>query len=194
MVDVNIVAGGNIAVLLSLEAERMGLTYRVTSLPLKSAFIYIVDAELCDGKRLDKGRTIAVNGGEDEEFQYALRWPFLISELRRMVYSILVNREMTEKAKDEPSGETGGYMALNSRSRSAVIADREIPLSPTEYLIFEALLKRRGEVLTYGELAELTEPGKSNKINVHVCFLRKKLEADGLKVIYSVRGKGFVIK
>ena len=59
MVEVNIVAGGSLASLLSLEAERMGVTYKVTATPIKNALVYIADLTLVNEKKLDREK----NGG-----------------------------------------------------------------------------------------------------------------------------------
>ena len=193
MVDINIVAAGSMASLLSLEAERMGVTYKVTSAPIKNASVYIADTTLGNEKRLDKERTVAINA-EQGEFRYVLQWPFLLSELRNLVSTLLVSGAPNKSCCNSNINEKSTDISVDSKRRCVSVGGREVLLSPMEYLIFDALLRRRGEVLTYEELDTISNSGQSNKVNVHVCALRKKLECDGTKIIYSVRKKGYIIK
>ena len=192
MTDINIIANGNLASLLAIEAERMGVSYKVTASPIKSARVYVADLEICNKEKLDKEKTIAVNSSENDGFACSLRWPFLLSEFKRIAYSLLFDTVKQESKRED--GEKRLVISVEPESRCAVIDGKRISLSPTEYIIFDALVKRRGETVSCEELGELINRGKSNKINVHVCLLRKKLEADGTKIIYSVRGKGFIVK
>ena len=58
MTDINIIAKGNLASLLVLEAERMGLSYKVTESPIKSARLYVADLEVCNKEKLDKEKKL----------------------------------------------------------------------------------------------------------------------------------------
>ena len=194
MTDINIIAKGNLASLLVLEAERMGLSYKVTESPIKSARLYVADLDVCNKEKLDKEKTIAVNPSENDGFVGSLKWPFLLSEFKRLVYPLLFDNLKRERESKQEDGEKRLVISVEPGSRCAVINRKRISLSPMEYIIFDALIKRRGEIVSCEELERLTDGGKSNKINVHVCLLRKKLEADGTKIIYSVRGKGFIVK
>jgi len=72
-------------------------------------------------------------------------------------------------------------------------AGRTVSLSPREYALFGCLLRRRGEVVTRGEILRDAfgyefDPG-TNVIDVHLNHLRKKLAGFPV-VIETVRGAG----
>ena len=78
-----------------------------------------------------------------------------------------------------------------------IAADCRLPrLSPTEKRIF-SLLKEAGEegvdrkTLCRAVFGENAEDGL---LNVYICYLRKKLESDGKKRIFALRGKGYVYR
>lgn len=69
-------------------------------------------------------------------------------------------------------------------------------LSPTERRLL-SLLKEAGEngvdreTLSRALFGENAEDGS---LNVYICYLRKKLERDGKKRIFALRGKGYVYR
>jgi DNA-binding response OmpR family regulator len=76
---------------------------------------------------------------------------------------------------------------------------RKLDLSPKEFELLEFLLRHSGEVLTRAMIAErvwdCTWDRMTNVIDVHVTRLRRKLEdGDALRLIYSVRGIGYIMK
>jgi hypothetical protein len=70
-----------------------------------------------------------------------------------------------------------------------------IRLSPTEAAMMQTLIAHRGDVVSRQMLEEcLRGEAKtdSNKIEVYLCFLRRKIERPlGLRLITTVRGKGY---
>ena len=73
------------------------------------------------------------------------------------------------------------------------IGESTMHLTPSEAAILRLLIDRRGEVVTRGELCEVLQGrGESNKLEVYLCFLRRKLERPlGLRLITTVRGVGY---
>ena len=68
-------------------------------------------------------------------------------------------------------------------------------LSPNEYSIVKALLDHRAEPVSRAELLALVGESNANKVDVYVCYLRRKIDEKlGFKLIYTVRGKGYMIK
>ena len=118
----------------------------------------------------------------------------MLSELRKLVSALLVNDVLDKSHYSAVINDKNADISVDSKRRCVSVGGREVSLSPMEYRIFDALLRRRGEVLTYEELDAISNSGQSNKVNVHICALRKKLECDGVKIIYSVRKKGYIIK
>ena len=58
-------------------------------------------------------------------------------------------------------------------------------------------LRHPGEVLSrtrlYGQVWREEYDGLSNTLEVHVMKLRKKLEADGTRLLHTVRGRGYLL-
>ena len=76
---------------------------------------------------------------------------------------------------------------------------RYLDLTGFEFRILAALMRSRGRLVTYAQLAEAvwsleTGPG-SNALEVHVSRIRQKLEAGGEpRLIHTVRGVGYVLR
>ena len=178
MIDVNIIATGNTARLIALECQRFGLSYAVSDDPIKTAKIYVCSTSAGD-KKTPPQKTVTVSD------------TFLLEEFRRDmtgVISKLSAQPTTEKKSGTPS------IKLNTEAQSARLRGVDIPLSPTEIKILGLLLSKKGETVSHSEINSLIDGKDTNKVNVYVCHLRKKLEARGDKIIYSIRGKGFTIK
>ena len=191
MIDLNVVAEGNLAKLLALEAERAGLTYKVTARPISGARIYVADVTACDTNSLPADSTIAI--GEACGFPHKLSNPFLLEDFRALTAKVLAEKPCV-KASRAIQKRRSSNIELDRENSSAVMYGEKIPLSPTEFALLDALVSCRGEVLDYESAREIIGGCESNKLNVYICFLRKKLEAGGEKIIYSIRGKGFMIK
>ena len=192
MIDVNIIANGDLAKLLALEAERLGLIYTVSSKPEDGAKLYIADADLCDLALLSPEKAIIIGGGEG--FSQQLPKFFLLSDLRQKITDTLIRTNSQQQKQSVKRSRKRLDISIDRATSCAILRGTRISLSPTEFLLLEALLERRGEILGYEEAGTLISSGDSNKVNVYICFLRKKLEAGGDKIIYSIRGKGFMIK
>lgn len=194
MADINIITKKELmARLISLELERLGLTYEISESPINDAKLFIADLETCSCDGAPRERVLAI--GESEKFPHTLTDPFLLSELRSMLVEMLTRPSGAPKVTAKPRRMRHTVIELDPESSSASVRrGSPVSLSPTEYKLLDALVSRRGQVLTYAEADEIIGGEGSNKANVYICFLRKKLESHGDKLIYSVRGKGFVIK
>ena len=73
------------------------------------------------------------------------------------------------------------------------IGETTVHLTPSEAAILRLLMARRGEAVSREELREVLQGrGESNKLEVYLCFLRRKLERPlGLHMITTVRGVGY---
>ena len=186
MADVNIISSSSrLKKLLTLECERLGLSFTVTQAPEKNARIYISDRLI---QKLPDEKTIYIGVDKDE----ALGEVFLLTELREKIIGII---SQTEK-KQSSVARKPKRLSLTLDPDNLTVSVRggaPIRLSPTEYKLLHALNEKRGEILTHAEADELLSSDGSNKSNVYICLIRKKLEANGYKIIYSVRGKGFKI-
>ncbi len=88
-----------------------------------------------------------------------------------------------------------GRLELDPASRVVKVADRELALTPTEYLILELLMRRSPAVVDRKAIAEHawadeTDPLGSNAIDVQLSRLRAKLPGAGIRIA-TVRGAGY---
>lgn len=135
-------------------------------------------------------RVIGLETGADD---YLIK-PFAFEELVARVRALL-RRHDTEK----PEIFTYADLALDTGSRMASRAGRQIDLSTTEYNLLHLLMRNREQVLTRDRIMEAVWGydfgGDSNVLEVYVRYLRSKLEADGgPRLIQTVRGAGYVLR
>ena len=89
-----------------------------------------------------------------------------------------------------------GLLTLDTRSRRAAVANREVPLTAKEYAFLEFLVRRVGDVVSRAEIAEHVwdehyDPF-SNVIDVYVQRLRRKIDGSGAEsLIRTRRGEGY---
>ncbi len=74
-------------------------------------------------------------------------------------------------------------------------AGRRLDLTAREQALLVYMLRRPGEVLTrsriYDQVWEERYDGLSNTLEVHIMELRKKLEANGPRLIHTLRNRGY---
>lgn len=87
---------------------------------------------------------------------------------------------------------------LDPARGTALRAGRRLPLRPREHALLEYFLRHPEEVLTrarlYGHVWEASFEGGSNVLEVYVRYLRQHLEAQGERLIHTVRGRGYVLR
>ena len=144
---------------------------------------------------LDK--IVGLESGADDY----LTKPFSVGELLARIRALL-RRSGPRPAGDElrsgdPSTGSGPVLALNLVSRRASLGGQELLLSPKEFNLLAELIRHRGAVLSRDLL--LTRVwgydyvGDSRTVDVHVRWLREKIEADPAnpRRIVTVRGIGY---
>lgn len=94
---------------------------------------------------------------------------------------------------------TCGDLTLDTKSRTAVRAGKEIALSVKEFEILEYLIRNKGAVLSREKIENhvwnFDYCGGTNVVDVYVRYLRKKIdEAYSVKLIHTVRGAGYVLR
>ena len=110
-----------------------------------------------------------------------------LSRLRRIA-------ELSGKRFDEDNQEER-VLCCDSESMTAIYGEKKFPLSEYEYKVLGLLCDRRGEVVTRDEISKMLGGEMSNMCDVYICHLRKKIDsALGLKLILTVRGKGYTVK
>jgi two-component system response regulator MtrA len=107
--------------------------------------------------------------------------PFSLSELLARVQAILRRAKGGDK-KDGEAVEEFGDVQINTLARSVKKGDHEVPLTPKEFDLLLALVRRRGAVASrlellkevWGHQAEVM----TRTVDIHIAELRRKLEDD----------------
>jgi DNA-binding response OmpR family regulator len=89
-----------------------------------------------------------------------------------------------------------GDVAVDLSEGLATRGGRPLDLTGIEFRILAALMRNRGQLVTYSQLAEavwaVTTGPESNSLEVHVSRIRQKLEAGGgSRLIQTVRSLGY---
>ncbi|MBE6547716.1 MAG: response regulator transcription factor [Ruminococcaceae bacterium] len=127
--------------------------------------------------------------------------PFLMSELRQALSRYITGSQETAVSRQSPQkrvsefGRRKNMLTCNHAKKEAVFGATSIPLSPAEADVLKLLCDRRGEVVTRQELEGLFGNPDGNITDVYICKLRSKIDNKlGVKFIYTVKGKGYVLK
>jgi len=89
-----------------------------------------------------------------------------------------------------------GDLVLDIVARTCRRGETDIPLSPREFALLEALLRSRGEVVSKQDLLDRVWgedfEGDPNVVEVYVGYLRRKIDRPfGLTDLETVRGEGY---
>lgn len=119
--------------------------------------------------------------------------PFDMSELVARVQA-LMRRKYDQKS---PSIEIGDVM-VDTVAKKVTVRGEVMKMTSREYLIFEYLVRRRGEIVSRQEIEEhvydMNADIMSNVINSTISIVRKKLEQyDQRDIITTHRGLGYSI-
>lgn len=119
--------------------------------------------------------------------------PFAFSELLARIKALL---RRTAESVSELSLED---LRMDLLSRRVFRADKEVILTPKEFSFLEYLLRNKGRVLSRTQIIEniwgYSFDPNSNVVDVHIKFLREKIDAGfPKKLIHTVRGAGYILK
>ena len=119
--------------------------------------------------------------------------PFSLGELQARIRALLRRAGPRQQGDEIRSGN----LVLNLTSRKAFLGENELNLSPKEFSLLVELMRHQGAVLSRDLL--LTRVwgydyyGDSRTVDVHVRWLREKIESDSSSPerIVTVRGIGY---
>jgi len=119
--------------------------------------------------------------------------PFAFSELLARIKALL------RRTSDSVSELSLEDLRMDLLSRRVFREDKEVVLTPKEFSLLEYLLRNKGRVLSRTQIIEniwgYTFDPNSNVVDVHVKFLREKIDAGiDKKLIHTVRGAGYILK
>lgn len=119
-----------------------------------------------------------------------LRRPFEMRLLRREVLGDLHEKALPVYASVSKQPK----LALDVERSMLRVDGQKLALTPTETLVMQTLLSARGEPVSRERLTEVIGDSSANKTDVYICYLRRKLEqVTGVKIIRTVRGKGYLL-
>lgn len=107
----------------------------------------------------------------------------------------LLRQEVLSQPLQTTSDRVGSALLTDADGKYAVCGARRVALSPNEASVLSLLLQNRGTPVSRAQLSEQIGGAASNKTDVYICLLRRKLEELGCaQSIVTVRGKGYCIK
>lgn len=141
-------------------------------------------------KDTTQDRVEGLDAGADD---YVVK-PFEIEELLARIRALL-RRTAADRIKVLEFLD----LKLDSSSHQAIRGDREIELTAKEYDLLELFMRHPRQVMTreviFDRVWDYDFGGESNVLDVYIRYLRQKLEEeDEPRLIYTVRGVGYVLK
>jgi len=135
-------------------------------------------------------RIAGLDGGADDYLVKPFSFDELLARLRALA---------RRAAAERPPVLAVGQLRLDPAARIVWRGDTEIELTPTEFALLEALMRRPGVALSRYELLEHAWDGeyenRSNVVDVHVKALRDRIDRPfGADSIETVRGVGYRIR
>ncbi len=141
-------------------------------------------------------RVIGLEMGADDY----LTKPFSMREFLARVKAQLRRVRMMREEIDGPGGANSlhfGNLVLDLTRRELLVDDKPVALKPKEFDLLHFLARHRGQVLSRDLILERVWgwefSGGSRTVDVHVRWLREKIEADPAtpRRIVTVRGAGY---
>jgi DNA-binding response OmpR family regulator len=172
-------------VLLDINLPRLsgfGLLDRARAEGIKTPIIVIT------ARDATTDRVHGLDSGADD---YLLK-PFRVQELLARV------RAQLRRSAESTTVFHCGNVSIDTQKRAATCLGKTIPLSPTEYLVLQMLMKNVGEPVSKTSLLKHVwkEPGyrDPNIVEVYIRILRDKLENARATVnVQTIRGQGYML-
>ena len=135
-------------------------------------------------------RVAGLDAGADDYLTKPFSFAELLARLRA-----LVRRGSVER----PTVVVVGDLRLDPASRKVWRGEQEIHLSPKEFALLEAFMRRPGQALSRLQLLEhawdFAYENRSNVIDVYVRYLREKVDRPfGASSLETVRGVGYRLR
>nr|WP_231641600.1 response regulator transcription factor [Nocardia sp. NRRL S-836] len=91
-----------------------------------------------------------------------------------------------------------GDLTLDVESHTVRRGERMVELSPTEFRLLHYLLRNTGRVVSKAQILDQVWSqdfeGDTGVVESYISYLRRKVDADGPRLIHTVRGIGYMIR
>ncbi|WP_294172280.1 response regulator transcription factor [uncultured Clostridium sp.] len=120
--------------------------------------------------------------------------PFSVRELLARVKAVLRRFSIVEP---ESNVLVFGDLTADFDKREILVKDKKLELTLKEFELLEILIRNKGKILTRDTLLDkiwgYEYIGETRTVDVHIRYLRKKIEADDKnpKLIETIRGVGY---
>jgi two-component system, OmpR family, response regulator len=135
-------------------------------------------------------RVAGLDAGADDYLTKPFSFAELLARLRALVRRGGVERQTVVVVAD---------LRLDPASRKVWRGEQEVHLSPKEFALLEAFMRRPGQALSRLQLLEhawdFAYENRSNVIDVYVRYLREKIDRPfGVRSLETVRGVGYRLR
>lgn len=204
MTSINIVSTDSpLCRLLELEMSRMGAQTYISPTPVAECPVCLMDADTCFVPP-PSPQTVLILLGKSANKQLTdmarvhLEKPLLLEELRKALVAVLSPTTIPQKKmvwkRPSPSKGARHPLVIHHKARTASVGTHSpVKLSETEYKLLCRLREYGKKPLSADDVQDILGESDSNKFNVYICYLRRKLERGEIRVIHTVRGKGYTL-
>lgn len=143
------------------------------------------------GKSAKEDIVEGLAAGADDYITKPFNWEELMARVNASI------RRAQQPNSSHPKRIRFGKVILDYKTHRAWLEDKELNLSPREYSMLELFMQNPKRIYSRDELIEkvwgLDFDGDSKTVDVHICWLRQKIEEDPNKpkIIQTVRGFGY---
>ena len=124
--------------------------------------------------------------GEEPDIVKGLEWgadDYMVKPFRQMELMSRIQALTRRSGSSNPESQlVSGQLRFSPHTRQLFNGTSEITITPTEASIIEKLMKKRGQVVTYAELASAVwgedYPDSVESLRVYIRRLRQKIEDD----------------
>jgi two-component system OmpR family response regulator len=136
----------------------------------------------------DKVRGLTL-GGDD----YIVK-PFSLEELVARIHAVLRRAGATR----DDVVLTCGDLVLDDDAHRVTRGGVDVSLSPTEYNLLRFLLLNQGKVMSKAQILDHVWQydfgGDGGVVETYIGYLRRKLDANGPRLIHTIRGFGYTLR